>query len=161
MTEVAVLVLGSWYADGVGLLALERARLELWITHTRDMRWRGHRLCLVSRERYAGHDVHQLCCGVRHSHATIIDIILNPLNTLRYAFRPRPTKEICSSRYGFLWWVAFRPGCLKGVLSDHQYNRNVSGNCQDALCGGIIPEKTAVPASRFRVVHRRLQSPSV
>jgi hypothetical protein len=60
-----------------------------------------------------------------------------------------------------LRWVAFRPGCLKGVLSDHQYNRNVSGNCQDALCGGIIPEKTAVPASRFRVVHRRLQSPSV
>jgi hypothetical protein len=29
MTELAVLVLGSWYADGVGLLALERAKLEL------------------------------------------------------------------------------------------------------------------------------------
>ena len=96
MTEVAVLVLDSWYADGVGLLALERARLELWITHTRDMRWRGHRLCLVSRERYAGHDIHQLCCGVRHSHT----INNNPLNTVRYTFRPRAAKEICCSRSG-------------------------------------------------------------
>jgi hypothetical protein len=99
MTEVAVLVLGSWYADGVGLLALERARLELWITHTRDMRWRGHRLCLVSGERCVVLDtctVHQLYCGVRHSHT----INNNPLNTVRYTFRPRPAKEICCSRSG-------------------------------------------------------------
>ena len=110
MTEVAVLVLGSWYADGVGLLALERARLELWITHTRDMRWRGHRLCLVSGERCVVLDtctVHQLYCGVRHSHT------INPLNhcTVYIPDRPRPVKEIC---FSLVVWLS-GTGCLKGV----------------------------------------------
>jgi hypothetical protein len=95
MTELAVLVLGSWYADGVGLLALERAELELSITHTRNRRWRGHRLCLVSGERCAG--LMYISCIVAFVTVTR-SIILLTLCGIHS--RPRPAKEICCSRYG-------------------------------------------------------------